>query len=51
MPYPSWYLLMKEKKMIVLGVVMLGSMFLGNMVNKTDAFEVYLNGDLISSKL
>ncbi|KAL4435269.1 hypothetical protein ABPG74_017361 [Tetrahymena malaccensis] len=50
MPYPSWYLLMKEKKMMVLLVVLGGSMFLGNIVNKTDAFEVYLNGDLIYSK-
>lgn len=51
MPYPKWYLLMKEKKMIVLAVVVLGSMYLSNVVSKTDAFEVYLNGDLIHSKL
>ncbi|EAR83671.1 SelT/selW/selH selenoprotein domain protein (macronuclear) [Tetrahymena thermophila SB210] len=50
MPYPSWYLFMKEKKMMVLLVVLGGSMLLGNIVNKTDAFEVYLNGDLIYSK-
>ncbi|KAL4474212.1 hypothetical protein ABPG72_001751 [Tetrahymena utriculariae] len=50
MPYPQWYLLMKEKKIMVMLVVLGGSMFLGNIVNKTDAFEVYLNGDLIYSK-
>jgi len=39
MAYPAWYLLMKDKKMILSG-----------MVNKTDAFEVFFDGELVFSK-
>ena len=50
MAYPAWYLLMKEKKMIVMVAVIGGSMLLSGMVNKTDAFEVFFDGELVFSK-
>lgn len=50
MPYPQWYLLMKEKKIVVMLVVIGGSMALSGLVNKTDAFDVYFDGELAFSK-
>lgn len=51
MPYPWWYLKMKERKIMVLGIVFLvGNMLSGSLI-KTGAFEIILNDKLIFSKL
>ncbi|EGR33244.1 selenoprotein t, putative [Ichthyophthirius multifiliis] len=51
MNYPKWYLLMKNHKMqTVIGVIMV-TQLLGSIVGKSDAFEIYVDGNNVYSKL
>lgn len=51
MPYPSWYLWMKENKMMAMIGVFFGGNILSSTFTNTGAFEMYFDDVLIFSKL
>ena len=51
MPYPSWYLYLKERKLMVGLFLFFGLNAITNWLSSTGAFEVYLNNRLVFSGL
>jgi len=51
MPYPGWYLKMRENKMMSFFLIYMGGNLIYGQLMQTGAFEVYLNNQIIFSKL
>lgn len=51
MPYPMWYLQMREKKLLVGATIFFGINMISNWATSTGAFEVTYGSELIYSAI